>query len=316
MVLVSIVACSDHSQSSTCQIDVSGYETGEWQATPSRTDELAKNEQLNSVFDRFWFDGAKGSATTFWWPERGSTTLHYQFSTATNYTRLRDARFLLLVDGRQVALRDSSGAEVTNVPVRIEPGERGEIEVEIPDEAVSSGAHTLALVVLSERNGDVVHGHIVTAIRGDASFGRYMLDEAEATPSTGAATEVWSDGMAIPVDAPIGTVRPEGALPLSIPMRLIDGLECGGLVPAVATVIVDFDQVALKDLGRAFVRVAIDRNRTAVVDVEAVVPPPDANRHIVSVVAYQGDGMFTEAPPGNFTPWSSISPYAIAFGHY
>jgi hypothetical protein len=93
-------------------------------------------------------------------------------------------------------------------------------------------------------------------------------------------------------------------------------VECGGDVPLVTSVFVDFEQVVLSGVERPFVRVEVGPDQVAVVETEAIVPPPDSSRHVLSVVVYEGDAMFTEAPPGNFTPWSSNWPYAIAFGSY
>jgi hypothetical protein len=201
-----------------------------------------------------------------------------------------------------------------HIPVRITAGESGEVEAEIPAEAIGTGAHTLALVVLSERNGDLVHGQVVTAIRGEARFGSRVVDVEGTTASEPGASEVLSNGKHIPLNAPISTIE-EGVLPLTIRMSLSSG-ECGGTVPLVASVFVNFEQVVLKNFDRPYVRVAADRDQGAVVETAAIVPPSDSSRHVLSVVVYEGDGLFTEAPPGNFTPWSSIWPYAVAFGYY
>jgi hypothetical protein len=78
--------------------------------------------------------------------------------------------------------------------------------------------------------------------------------------------------------------------------------------------LVDFRQVQLDSFG-PFIRVLADADSSYVFSTTARGLPVDAKRHVITVVEYQGDGLYSSVPPGQFAPWTAL-PASLANAFY
>lgn len=313
------VACS-RSDKARCEVDTSKYESGSWHApddapAPST---LAPQKGESDWDEELSFGGdVHRTMSVLWWPEHGDVELSYRLALGSRVRTFEDARLLVLVDGVQVPLVDADSEEAPFLRVNVDAGQLGEVTGSLREELVSEGTHTLVVCVVKANNGALAAGQVFTAIRERPVF--------TARPDHASMLEIepradflllTSDEKPVPPDAPISTVAADGTLPLEFRLQRPAGIDCPSLrVPIVATVLIDFQQVELESFG-PFVRADLRVADSAFVRAVVHGPAPGAERHVVTVVHYSGDGLFTEAPPGTYTPWAVLQPGTTGFGTY
>lgn len=242
------------------------------------------------------------SPRTVWWSGPDDLALRWQFALARNDGSLRDARVVLLLDGLQLSYLDDTGQRVDFAPLRIEPSSSGELALHIAAADVTKGAHSLVIVAIDPR-GSVWKGEALTLIRdGDARFTPRPDHTAQASFARGDGSSFVSVGDSpFYLDKPL-PVTAQGSLPLRAmsPISAAEQMCSGERAAKSFTVLVDFRQRTMDGFG-PFARVLVERDQAAVVKTELRgLPPPDGQRHVVTVLEVEGDGSYGEDPPGTF----------------
>jgi hypothetical protein len=319
-----LVAACEGTTSEECDTsDTTGYLDGRWRSPPLPAKEYVLTNAGNSLTQqRLWFGSdVPQSLATVWWPQ-GMTDLpvNWACTVGTNEGALRDARLILLVDGSQVRFLNAQAELVDFAPVQIPPGSQGSVDLRIPGASVAPGAHTMVIALESASTGLVDLGITETIIKGDnAAFGSRPDHTSQAIlqPSIDGFLLVESAGSFIPANIPLTTITADGTMPLRMQIGPSAGSTCSGTpVPIIVSMLVDFRQVSLEGFG-PYARLLLDGAHSAIFDTRAIgLPPPDGTKHIISIIVHQGDGLYSEAPPGTVTGLVARQAISIANGFY
>ena len=291
---------STPSQSQCVGLDHSHYERGDWPGpTEPKTYGPFPTPDANSSFQRFEFVPAlPETINTVWWPSNGEVGVRLKLAAGANFVGWQDATLLLFVDGRQVSM--NVGDEVLQVPLQILAGTAGGVEFTVPAATIGPGTHTMAAMIMDVQSGRLSLGKVFTLVREREPFAARPDHTERARMFAAEDFVVPSASRGVLIDRPVSlTTEPDGTLPITLRLQPMQrqGACIGTRTPLVASVLIDGVQASLVGLG-PFVRLIVAQKEYGEIDVRVAGIPRDSRPHAVTIVQYEMDGMYTEAPPG------------------
>jgi hypothetical protein len=209
--------------------------------------------------------------------------------------------FVVLINGVPVpTLLDDNEPKLWN-SVKLDDNRQAPGVLRVASSDVPDGASSGVLLV-STANGHSVGSHAFTILHGNAQFPRLsdpvQVDPTKIQASLGSIVDPQGTMSILTTDA----LHEDGTLPLSFLLTPTWTGDCQDLVHrSLLVALVDHEPIAIGDLGE---HPAFEMKEAEAAEFDATLQlPMDGMSHVLEIWWIEGDGAYSEAPRGAFSPW-------------
>jgi hypothetical protein len=285
-------------------IDVSGYEDGSWtEPVKGSPDAPIYIPETGLVLDFKPGPEAHALESTIWLSDGEDLTIEVSIAAAKDDKRASDLRAVAFIDGIQQHVGPAQ--EDLFAVLKAPPGKMATHKLVIAAEDIADGAHSLNVVLMNATIGFTIDGMAFTVLKNDVEFPKRPdhTSRAQLSDREPFGPYAWSGRIGLQV-LQSATFTQDGKLQLHLILQTNEAQSCADRkVPVMVMALLDQEkQVDLAGFG-PFVRVEVDADHAAVVDLEVGGLPQDGERHSLTLIQVQGDGLYSEAPVGTPTPW-------------